>query len=151
MIRYTTFGYCRWLLVLAVLATLLAGCSRETPDMRLRASVEQMHSALEERDPAGFMEYVAADFSGNGGMDRAALHNLLRAQLLANARIGATLGPLQVQLHDDHATVRFHVVLTGSDNRVLPERAGGYSVTSGWRDEDGHWRAYYADWRAADE
>ncbi len=149
MIGNPTPRACRLLLVLAALVVLVSACSRQTPDMRLRASVAQMHAALDERDPGDFMEHVAADFSGNGGMDRAALHNLLRAQLLANARIGATMGPLEVQLHGDHATVRFQVVLTGGNGRLLPERAGGYTVTSGWRDEDGQWRAYYADWRPA--
>ncbi len=132
-------------LVLALL--LLGGCGRESAEQRLRAQVAQMQEALAERRPGDFMEAVAEDFTGTQGMDRAALHNLLRAQLLANARMGATLGPLDVQLREDTATVAFTVVLTGGNQRLLPERMQSYRVTSGWRDQGGQWRVYYAEWK----
>ena len=79
-------------------------------------------------------------------MDRVALHNLLRMQFLANASVGVTTGPVTIELHDDKATVRFSVVLTGGNGRVMPDRAQSYTVTSGWRLEGDQWRVYYAQW-----
>ena len=93
------------------------------------------------------MEHVADDFFGSEGIDRAALHNLLRVQLLRNASIGATVGPLDIVLQDDRAEVRFTLVVTGGSGGLLPERAQGYAITSGWRDVDGTWQLYLAEWK----
>ena len=92
------------------------------------------------------MEGVAADFAGNGGMDRVALHNLMRAQVLGNSTIGATIGPVEIEEKSGKATLRFTVLLTGGGGRFLPDNAQTYSITSGWRLEDGQWRVYYAQW-----
>ncbi len=134
--------------VLAMAVVLLAGaCSRPPPEQRLREQLAAMQAALEERDARAFMDGVAADFSGNGAMDRAALQQLVRAQVLANASIGLTLGPADVELLGDRATVRFSVLATGGSGRLLPERGASWEVASGWRDEDGQWRLYYAEWQ----
>ncbi|MBB6065100.1 nuclear transport factor 2 family protein [Pseudoxanthomonas broegbernensis] len=128
-------------------ALLAAACSRTPPEQRLRERISQMQAALEGRGAAAFMDGVAEDFSGNGGMDRAALQQVVRMQVLANASIGLTLGPADVQLQGDRATVRFSAMSTGGSGRFLPERAGAWEITSGWRDEGGQWRLYYAQWK----
>ncbi|WP_231103628.1 hypothetical protein [Xanthomonas graminis] len=92
---------------------------------------------------------VAADFAGEAGMDRAALHNLLRAQFLANARLGVNIWPLSIALQGDDATVRFDAVLSGGDARVLPEPMQRYALVTGWREQDGRWRLRHAQWSAA--
>lgn len=93
------------------------------------------------------MEGVAADFVGNEGMDRAALHNLLRAQVLGNSTIGVTTGPVEIEQKEGQATARFTVLLTGGSGRFVADSAQTYSITSGWRIEDGEWRVYYAQWK----
>lgn len=129
------------------LVAMVAACSRTPPEQRLREQLAAMQAALEAREPRTFMEGVADDFSGNGGMDRAALQQVVRAQVLANASIGVTLGPAEVELQGERATVRFSVLSTAGSGRLLPDRAGAWEVTTGWRDEDGQWRLYYADWK----
>jgi hypothetical protein len=131
-----------WLSLLA-----LAGCSRTPPEQRLRERIGQMQEALEQREARAFMEGVAEDFAGNGGMDRAALQQAVRAQVLANADIGLALGPAEIELQGERATVRFSAMATGGGGRLLPDRAGGWQVTSGWRDQDGQWLLYYAEWK----
>ncbi len=93
------------------------------------------------------MEGVAADFVGNEGMDRAALHNLMRAQVLGNSTIGVTTGPVEIDMKSDQATLRFTALLAGGSGRFIPDSAQTYSITSGWRLEDGQWRVYYAQWK----
>lgn len=132
-------------MALLLLLAALAGCERAAPEQRLREQLAEMQAALSER-PTEFIEGVSEEFSGNGGMDRAAVHNLLRVQLLANQRIGAKLGPVEVEMHGQQATVHFTAVLTGGSGRMLPDRMQAYRVTSGWREEDGQWRIYYAQW-----
>ncbi|WP_435998391.1 MULTISPECIES: nuclear transport factor 2 family protein [unclassified Pseudoxanthomonas] len=130
-----------------VLATLVA-CSAETPEAQLRHRVGGMQAAVEEKRVGDFMDGVSDDFTGPAGMDRAALHNLVRARTFANARVGTTTGPLDVRVDGDNATVSFQVLLTGSTGRLLPEQAQTYDVTTAWRREQGDWRIYHARWNA---
>ena len=135
---------------LALCALLLvAACSREPEEVRLRNAVEAMQAAAVERRPADFMAFVTDDFIGNNQLDRNGLHGLLRAHLLRNASIGATRGPLEVKMQGERATVNFSVVLTGGQGGLLPEQAQGYAITSGWRLEDGEWRVFLAEWKPA--
>ena len=109
----------------------------------------EMQQALEQRQAGPFMAGVAQDFAGNGGMDRAALQQVVRVQVLAHTDIGLTLvGAPEVQVQGGHATVRFTVVATGGSGRVMPDQVRAWDVTSGWRDEDGQWRLNYAEWRS---
>ncbi len=93
------------------------------------------------------MDGISADFAGNEGLDRAALHNMLRLQMLGRASSGVTTGPLEVSLEGDTATVRFTAIATGGSGRFMPDSGNVYDVTTGWRDEDGNWRVYYAQWQ----
>ena len=133
--------------VLCIGMSLLPGCSRSTPEDALRVQLQQMEQAATAREPRAFMDGVAEDFSGEGGIDRAALHNMLRMQFLANSTVGVTTGPVTIQMHDDKATVGFSAVLTGGGGRVLPDRVQSYQVTSGWRLQDGEWKVYVAEWK----
>ena len=133
-------------MLLFAIVAILAACQRESPEQALREQVHRMQAAAEARDPSAFIDAVAEDFSGNSGMDRAALHNLLRMQLLGNAKVGVTTGPLQVEMQGDRARVSFSAVLTGGSGRFLPDAAQSYAITTGWRLEDGDWRLYYAQW-----
>ncbi|MDE2084651.1 MAG: nuclear transport factor 2 family protein [Xanthomonadaceae bacterium] len=136
----------RWLGVIAA-AVALAAC-RHTPDeQRIREAVAAMRTAVEARDPRGFMQYVSTDFTGNDGqVDRDGLHNLLRAQVLRNESVGVTLGPIDVDLQGDRATVHVTATLTGGSGGWLPERGSIYSITSGWKREKGDWQCLNASW-----
>ncbi|CAN4279425.1 nuclear transport factor 2 family protein [Pseudoxanthomonas sp. LjRoot125] len=134
--------------VVLVLLAGVAGCSSETPEAQLRQRFDAMQQAVEEKRVNDFMDGVSEEFVGSGGMDRAALHNLIRARTFANARVGATVGPLEVRVDGDNATASFHVLLTGSSGRLLPEQARTYDVTTAWRREEGEWRIYHAQWDA---
>ncbi|MEL1264546.1 nuclear transport factor 2 family protein [Pseudoxanthomonas putridarboris] len=131
---------------MALLALGMVACRSGSPEERLRQQFSAMQAAAEEKRVGDFMEGVSADFAGARGMDRAALHNLLRLRTLGNASIGASTGPLDVQVQGDTATVKFSALLTGGSGRLLPEQMQAYQITSGWRLEDGEWRVYYAQW-----
>ena len=136
--------YCLW----ATLAALSA-CSSQPPEAALRAQLLEMQEAAGQQRIGDFMQGVADDFTGNEGMDRAALHNLLRLQVLGKTSVGINTGPVQVQVTGETATVKFDVLLVGSSKRLLPDSARSYSVTSGWRMEDDQWRVYYAQWQSS--
>ena len=136
------------MLMLLMLAPLSA-CRRDTPEAALRAQLEDMQAAATERRVGDFMDGVASDFTGNTGMDRAALHNLMRIQLLRKSDIGVTTGPVQVEIKGDTAVVRVNAVLTGGSGDLLPDSAQVYAITSGWRLKAGQWRVYYAQWQSS--
>lgn len=141
----------RWKGVGCLLGLMLAlvACTTDTPEAELRQRFDDMQAAVEEGRVGDFMDGVSRDFSGDGGMDHAALHNLLKMHTLANARIGATTGPLDVRVDGESASVAFQVLLTGGKGRFLPEQAGAYEVTTAWHREDGDWRVYHAQWEDA--
>lgn len=128
------------------LCLLLPGCSKPPAEERLRTRFEAMRTAVLERKPGEFMDGVAEDFIGEGNADRAALHNILRVQLLRNSNLGATIGPLDIVIEGERATMQFTMVLTGGTGGFIPERANGWSVKSAWRDGDDGWQVYFAEW-----
>lgn len=131
----------------AVIMLLLAACGREPPEQRLRESFAAMQKSIEAGKPSGFMDGVAEDFVGNEGLDRAGMERLLRGQLLINAKVGVQTGPLRVDMGEGGtATVRFTVLLTGGNQGLLPERGQMQEVVTGWREQDGEWQVYSADW-----
>lgn len=125
----------------------LASCSRPVPEQALRDAITQMQSAVEARDAAALDEHVADDFIGPEGMDRKGARRLAQMVFLRNRDIGATLGPLQVSLQDEHATVRFSVALTGGSGALLPDSAQVYEVSTGWRMRGDEWELVSADWK----
>jgi hypothetical protein len=134
---------------LAALAMLLAACTKAPAETRLRERIDAMQEAIATRNVSQFMEGVAEDFIGSGNIDRAALHNLIRAQVLRNASITATRGPTTVTLQGERAVVNFDVVVTGGAGGLIPERAQSYAIESGWREIDGEWVVYSAQWKEA--
>lgn len=122
------------------------GCSRPPPEERLRERIADMRQAMEERSPSGFFDGVAEDFSGGSGLDREGARNYMRAQVLRNAAIGVTLGPLDIELHGERATVKFSAVLTGGSGGLLPDSARPWAVTTGWRDGSDGWQLISASW-----
>jgi hypothetical protein len=106
-----------------------------------------MESAMEARDVGALDERLAEDFIGPGGMDREGARKLARLVFLRNRDIGATLGPLDVAMQGEHATVRFTVALTGGSGAMLPDSAQVYEAETGWRMRDGEWELVSADWK----
>lgn len=125
-----------------------AACSRTPDDQRIRQTIAAMQQAMEQRDPRAFMTHVADDFVGNEAeFDREALHNLLRAEVLRNDAIGVTLGPLDIDLQGDRATVRLTATVTGGSGGLLPEHGAIYTIRSGWRRQGRDWLCFSAEWK----
>jgi len=132
----------------ALALLLLAACSRTPDETRIRNAVAAMETAVESRNPRDFMAYVTEDFVGSdSSFDRAALHNLLRAQFLRNEAVAVLIGPIEVTLQGDRATASMTVTLTGGDRGLLPERGAIYEVETGWKKVDGDWRCLTARWQ----
>jgi len=135
-------------LILTGLILLLAGCSRTTDEQRIREAMAAMQQAMESRDPRAFMAHVSDDFIGNDAdFDRAALANLLRIEVLRNDSIGATLGPIDIEMQGDRAKAQVLATVTGGSGGILPERGSIYAITSSWKRQGSEWRCYNATWK----
>lgn len=124
----------------------VAGCAATPPEEALRQSVAELESAIEAREPSGVAEVLARDFAGPAGMDRTAARRLAQLSFLRHRDVGLVLGPLDLAVQGDHATVRFTAAVTGGSGAWLPERGSVYRVETGWRLEGGTWRMTSAGW-----
>lgn len=124
---------------------LLGACARSTPEERLRGAIAGMQDAIEQRDASAIGEVIADDFIGPEGMDRDGARRMAQVMFLRFRDVGVTLGPLDVELRGEGATVRCTAALTGGAG-VLPESGQVYDLETGWRLEEGEWRLVNASW-----
>lgn len=130
-----------------LLCAIAAGCSRAPPEQALRAAMQEAQAAIEARDAAGLAKLLAEDFIGPGGLDRDGARRLAVLHFMRHGEVGMVPGPLDIELQDGHARVRFSAVLSGGSGRLLPDSARAWQVDTGWRLEDGDWRMTSADWQ----
>lgn len=130
---------------LAALLALAAGCSREPPEQALRGTIAGMQAAAEARDSDALVEPFSEDFVGPEGMDRDQFRRYLAVIWLRNREVGVSLGPLEVELIGERATVEFTAAATGGEGGI-PDRSQVYRVVTGWRTEGGEWRLISARW-----
>jgi len=136
-----------FLAAIAALSLLLAACSRPPAEQALRAQVDALQAAVESRDARALRSHLARDFIGPEGMDREGAVRTAQLLFLRNRDVDATLGPLQIEIAGQSATLRFTAAMTGGSGALLPESGQVYDVTTGWRDEDGDWKLLSIDWK----
>ncbi|MGY0632960.1 nuclear transport factor 2 family protein [Luteimonas sp. A478] len=115
----------------------------------MRQAVAEVQQNIEGRDAGALRRHLAEDFIGPGGMDRDQARRTAALYMMQHQSVGLTMGPLEIQLQEPHATVRFSAALTGGSGRLLPDQANLYQVETGWEMEDGQWRITSARWTAA--
>lgn len=135
-----------WLLLTALLLV-VAACARTPPEQALRDAVSGLQAAIEARDANAVRAMLADDFIGPEGLDREGARRLAQGMFLRYRGVGATLGPLEIELQDQHAQVRFDALLTGGSGGALPASGQAYEVETGWRIENGEWRLVNTRWR----
>jgi hypothetical protein len=126
----------------------LSACSKPAPEQALRETIQQLEQAAIAKDGSAFFEYFADDFSGSGGLDRDNFRRYVQLIWLQNKDIGVQMGPLDVKLMEDRATVNFTVALSGGQG-LIPDQGQIYQVQTGWRLEGDEWRLISATWKPA--
>jgi hypothetical protein len=137
-----------WLIaLLASLSLLLFGCHSTPPEQALRNTIAAMQAAGEQHKTSGVMDSVADDFAGPDGMDRKQMQRFLLGISLQNRKLGTTIGPLDIKVIGDRATVNFTLGASGGEGGWLPDRAQVYQVETGWRMEGSDWKLISANWK----
>jgi hypothetical protein len=124
----------------------LSGCARTPPEERLRDAIGETQAAIEQRNVSALEDVLADDFIGPGGLDRGGVRRMAQAIFLRYRDFGLTLGPLDVDVREQHATVRFTAALIG-DAGMLPDSGQVYDVETGWRLDNNEWRLVNASWK----
>jgi hypothetical protein len=132
--------------LLAGLLLIAAACQRTPPEEALRARMSVLESAIDARDAGALGDFLADDFIGPGGMDGTGARRLAQGLFLRYRDIGTRLGPLDVQVQEQHATVRFDAIVTGGAGSLLPDSGQVYDVRTAWRLEGGEWVLVSAEW-----
>lgn len=135
-----------WLGWALALAAALAACHHTPPEQALRDTIAGFQQAIQERDSAGLRDVLAEDFIGPDGLDREGARRMAQVLFLRNRDVGLSLGPLDVAVQGDHATVHCTAVATGGSGGLLPDSGRIYNVTTGWRLDDDAWRLTNIDW-----
>lgn len=133
--------------LLAATAALLAACARSDPERELRATIDTMARAIEQREPGDFLAAVADDFSReSSAFGKQDAKRILAGILLRNERIRVTAVVTDLALQGDRARVRLRVAATGGAG-LLPERGQTWEFDTAWRRVDGRWQVFNAEWR----
>jgi hypothetical protein len=134
-------------MALAVAFVVLSGgCARPDPEQALRDRITAMQESARERSASGVMAGIDDEFAGPHGLDRDGMARLLRLQFLQHGSVGVRLGPLDIEMFDERARVRFTAVLTGGSGRFLPDTGRIYDVETAWRQDGNDWRLISAQW-----
>src|SRR5688500_6736065 len=92
------------LAALAATIVVLAGCSRKDPVLAL---LDDLEDAVEDKSAEEVRDLVAADFRGQGGIDRAEAIALLRGYLAAYEKVEVDVYDVSVQRANGAADVKF--------------------------------------------
>lgn len=130
-----------------VLATTAISCSRSDPERELRSTVTAMAQAIEQREPAEFLDSVSDDFAReSGAFGKQDARRLLAGVYLRNEKVTLNAVVTEVRIDGDRAHAKVRVFATGGAG-LLPERGQTWDFDSVWRREQGRWKVYNAEWR----
>jgi hypothetical protein len=135
------------------LATLvfLAGCSDDaSPEQQVRAVIDSMESAAEQRDVGDLMQHVSAAYRSADGQNRAETSRYVRGYFVANQSIHLLTRIESLEFPaPDEARLKLQVGMAGREGQgVAGLTADLYDFDVVLVLEEGEWKVSHADWRA---
>ena len=142
----------RHLSCLWIVSTLLAGCADDaSPEQQVRAVIDSMEQAAEQRDVGDLIEHVSASYRDARGQDRAEASRYARGYFLANQSVHLLTRIQSLEFPSpDEARVKVQVGMAGrgTDPGASALSADLYDFDVALVREDGEWKVTYADWGA---
>lgn len=119
-----------------------------TERQRVERVVRRLARRLEKRDPAGFCQYLAEDYSDSSGFNRMAVRELLTRGLPQLAYMTISLEDMRVEVKDDSAAVEFfaRVVAEAREHGDQPPWRWDTRVRLDLAKTEGEWRVRRAEY-----
>lgn len=118
-----------WLLKFVVLALLgnLIACSNEakqSPEQRLRATIEAMVEAAKNRSLDGMAEHISDDYSDHNGYTKKKLKQIIQLQIIRNQNIFIHYKIKDLQINDNQATVELSAMMATTQHQLNKKISG---------------------------
>lgn len=138
-------------LLLAAVA-MLAGCGdANSPEQQVRRVLEQIETAVEERDTGDLARHLAAEYRDQNGMSREDAIRHVRGYFLATQQLHLMPVVEQVEFPlPDEARARVLVTMLSGEADAAgnwDRNAGVYEFKLALRREDEQWKVTFAEWR----
>lgn len=142
--------------LVGLLALALVACQspRSEPEQEIRELISAAESAAEARDFDGLGRMISEDYTGDGGVDRAALRRMLRLTMMRhrNIHLSTRVGEIRF-VRPDHVDVSVLLAMASrpfADDATFGLNADVYRLDLQLVDEgDRSWRLIHAAWRPA--
>ena len=137
--------------VLCLLLSLLAGCSKETEQDKVKKVVATVQKAAEEKDIKTINNSISKAYSDPQGNNSGSINRLLVAYFYQYPKISVYITKLDVSVTGATARAVFEAVLTskgaaGSAPAILPDALGAYAFDVTLSKESDGWKAVSARW-----
>ncbi|MDY6947718.1 MAG: hypothetical protein SXG53_18575 [Pseudomonadota bacterium] len=134
---------------LAALATLAACGEADSPEQQVRAVIDQIESAAENRDVGEFSEHLSEDFRDSTGMGADEVARYLRGYFIANQSIQLLTRIEQLDFPTDgEARAQVLVGMVGREAAAASQwdlAADLHTFKLALRREDGDWKVTFAE------
>jgi hypothetical protein len=133
----------------AAVVVLFLACGR--PADPVRSTLDRMVKAANERNAAGVLENVAADFQAADGSTRADDEALLHRLFAAYAVLDVRLEDVRIERSENGARVRMRAVMSGQPQRIgglsgLLPSSSSYDFDLRLAREGNAWKVAWASW-----
>lgn len=135
------------LLAVAIFMSLF-GCQKAAVDDKglIRQRLQQMVTAVENRQATGFLEGIHKDFLGQGTLHKANLAGLLLLQFRQHAVISVRLSDVEIQLDSEQrATTTLVAQVSGQGGWLGTGR--NLHIQSRWQKVENDWQVERARWQ----
>ena len=130
-----------------ILGASLFACTQPIDDAtRVRQSVEDLATAIEQHERDTIMQRLDVDFRTREGLLPQNINRMLFVQFRQNKQIQVFLFDLEVSVMSATADVQLEALLLGS-SQWLPERGRRYQVQMRWNKRDDEWLLSRLDWQ----
>jgi hypothetical protein len=135
-----------------IVSTLLTGCADDaSPEQQVRAVIDSMERAAEERDVGDLIEHISASYRDAQGQDRADASRYARGYFLTNQSVHLLTRIQSLEFPSpDEARVKVQVGMAGRGGEpgAGTLSADLYNFDVALVREDGDWKVTYANWHA---
>ncbi len=136
-------------LVVVLSALALIACTTKTDDDRVRAVINDVQKAAEDRDVKEALSHVDTNYRDPAGNDYQAVKGMMLYYFFRHQKLSIIVSNLEIVVDGTSASARFEAILsgrTGSAGDILPDALSAYRFDVSFRNDRGDWKIISARW-----